>query len=75
MESGSLVGQNPHPDITPDTAHEGNGGLVDTLTITAPPEYNGTMVVCVARFDDESPEEQTEPAQLLLGIAHIVNTL
>ena len=67
--NGSLVGRSSFPDITPSTTREVNGNLVDTLTIIARPEYNGTEVVCVARFDDESPDEQTEPATLL-GIEH-----
>ena len=65
--NGSLVGWNPPPDITPGITRDDSGNLVDTLTITARLEYNGTVVVCVARFDDGSPDEQTEPA-LLFGI-------
>ena len=69
--NGSLVGRSPPPDIIPSTTHDDNGNLVDTLTITARREYNGTEVVCVARFDDGSLDEQTEPATLLgtIGIA------
>ena len=65
--NGSLVGRSPPPDIIPETTRV-NDSLVDILTITARPEYNGTEVVCVARFDSGSPDEQTEPATLL-GIA------
>ena len=68
--NGSLVGRSPPPDIIPETTRDVTGNLVDTLTITSRPEYNGTEVVCVARFDDGSPDEQTEPATLL-GIAKI----
>ena len=63
--NGSLVGWNSPPDITPGITCD-NGNLVDTLTITARLEYNGTVVVCVAVFYDGSPDEQTEPA-LLFG--------
>ena len=63
--NGSLVGRNPPPDIIPGTTRDNNDNLVDTLTITARPEYNGTEVVCVARFDNGSPDEQTEPATIL----------
>ena len=61
----TLVGRNPPPDITPGTTRDDNGSLVDTLTITARPEYNGTVVVCVARFDDGTPDEQTDPVGLI----------
>ena len=51
-----LLGQNTPPNIIPNTFCDDNGNLVGTLTITARPdlEHNGTMVVCVARFDDGS---------------------
>ena len=66
--NGSLVGRRPPPDISLGLVDDINGNLVDTLTISARPEYNGTEVVCVARFDNGSPDEQTKPA-ILLGIA------
>ena len=66
--NNTLVGRNTPPDIIPGTTAD-DGNLVDTLFITARPEYNGTMVVCVARFDDETPDEQTEPA-VLMGIMY-----
>ena len=62
--NGSLVGRNPPPDITPDTTRDDSGNLVHLLTITARPEYSGTEVVCVARFDDSRPEELSQPAIL-----------
>ena len=62
--NGSLVGGNPPPDITPGTTRDDNENLVDLLTITARPEYSGTEVVCVARFDDSRPEELSQPAIL-----------
>ena len=63
--NGSLLGRDLPPDITPGTTRDDNGSLVDTLSITARPLYNGTMVVGVARFDDGRPDEQTEPAILI----------
>ena len=68
--NGSLVGRNLPREITPSTTRDIDGRLVNTLTITAQPEYNGTEVVCVALFVDGSPAEQTEPVTLL-GIAKI----
>ena len=68
--NGSLVGWYPPPDITPDTTRDDNGNLVDLLTITAQPQYSGTEVVCVARFDDGRPEELSQPA-ILIGTARI----
>jgi hypothetical protein len=66
--NGSLVGRSPPPDIIPSTIHDDNGNLVDTLTIIARPEFNVTEVVCVARFDDDRPEELSQPVTLI-GIA------
>ena len=60
----TLVGRNTPPDIIPTTTFD-NGSPVGTLIVMGRPEYNGTMVVCVARFDDGRPDEQTEPAVLL----------
>ena len=62
--NGSLVGRNPPPDIIPDIIHDDNDNLVDTLTITARPQYNGTEVVCVARFDDRR-QELSQPVILI----------
>ena len=70
--NGSLVGRNPLPDITPGTTRDDIGNLVDTLSITARPNYNRTEVVCVARFDDGSPDEQTHPAALIGTTSHII---
>ena len=61
----SLLVRNPPPGITPDTTRDNNGSLVDTLTITARPEFNGMKVVCVAGFDGGRPEERTQPVFLL----------
>ena len=62
--NGSLVQRDTPLDITPGTTRDDNRELVETLTITARPEYNETEVVCVARFDDGRPEERTHPAVL-----------
>lgn len=61
---GQLIGTSFPPGITPGTYRDGNNYLVQTLTVEARPEYNGTEIVCVARFDDGSPEEFTSPAFL-----------
>jgi predicted pyridoxine 5'-phosphate oxidase superfamily flavin-nucleotide-binding protein len=37
---------------------------MDTLTIIAQEQYNGTVVVCVATFDDGRPNEESIPATL-----------
>ena len=66
--NGSLVGRAPPPDVILDIIHDDNDNLVDTLTITARPQYNGTEVVCVARFDDRRPEELSQPV-ILIGTA------
>ena len=45
----------------------GSISLVHTLTVPARTEYNGTEVVCVAVFLDESlPNEETLPAILTI---------
>ena len=48
---------------------------MDTLTIVARPEYNGTGVVCVARYDNESPEESTDTAILDVQGKHYIHVL
>ena len=59
-----ISSSNPPPNVTPSTTRDDNNNLVSTLTIAARLEYNQTMVVCVARFDDHSPEQTTEAALL-----------
>ena len=66
--NGSLVGRDPPPDIILGIIRDDNGNLVDTLTITARPMYNGTEVVCVAGFDDSRPQELSQPV-VLIGTA------
>ena len=63
--NGTLVslGRSP-PDITLSV----NSELVHILTIIGRPIYNGTEVVGVARFDDGSPDETTNPEAMLIGI-------
>ena len=43
-----------------------SGNIVHTLTIPAEPQYNGTVVECVAFFFDGSPTEISPAATLLL---------
>ena len=67
--NGSLVERNS-TDITLATVYDSAGTanqMVYTLTIIARAEYNGSMVVCVAQFDEGASDEQTQPA-LLLGM-------
>ena len=59
-----------YPDVVDGFARESNGTRVDTLTIPAIPEYNGTEVVCVATFFDGSPNEVTPPAHLIITGIH-----
>ena len=54
-------------DVMDDFIRESSGTHVDTLTIPAIPEYNGSEVVCEATFFDESlRREVTPPANLIL---------
>ena len=63
--NGSLVSLRSLPqDITLDIDSE----LVNILTIIGRPIYNGTEVVGVARFDDGSPDETTNPVAMLDGM-------
>ena len=55
-----------YPDVMDGFFRDSNGTRVDTLTIPAIPEYNGTEVVCVATFIDGSPRELTPPADLII---------
>ena len=50
-------------DIRTDFVNE-NGSIVYTLTIPAQPQYNGTVVECVAIFFDGSPTEVSPPATI-----------
>ena len=53
-------------DVVDDFIRYSNGTIVDTLTIPAIPEYNGTERVCVATFFDGSVHEETPPANLTI---------
>ena len=70
--NNSFVGRNPPPDIVPGTTLDEDGNLVDTLTIVAIREYNGTTVVCVADFDDGTRLSSEPPAILLIqGVSEL----
>ena len=53
-------------DVVDSFIRDNNGTRVEILTIPAIPEYNGTEVVCMATFFDESPDEVTPPADLII---------
>ena len=73
--NGTLVSiSRPLPDVTPDIMRE-DGELVHILTIIGRPIYNGTEVVGVARFDNDSPDEITNPEAMLIGIYIILHTV
>jgi hypothetical protein len=59
--NGLAIGQ--FPDIRPGSVNE-SGTIVYTLTIPAEPQYNGTVVECVAVFLDGSPTEETPAATI-----------
>ena len=70
--NGSFVGRSPPPDITLGIITEGDNP-VDTLTIVARHDYNGTTIVCVAVFRDGSPDETSQPAAVLRVQGEISN--
>ena len=59
--NGSALGD--FPNIRSGSVHE-DGNIVHTLTIPAEPQYNGTVVECVAFFHDESPIEVSPAATI-----------
>ena len=61
--NGSALGQ--FPDIRSSSVNE-DGTIVSTLTIPGEPQYNGTVVECVAVFFDGSPIEVSPPATIIL---------
>ena len=67
--NSSLVSRSNAPDgVGLDT-----DDLLDILTITGRLDYNGTVVECVARFDNGSPEQVSNPALLIVtGINNII---
>ena len=62
--NGSSLGLFPHISSSSGSINE-NGNLVYTLTIPAEPQYNGTVVECLAIFIDGSPTERTPAATIL----------
>ena len=73
--NGTLVSlSRPPPDINQVTQTI-DSESVSTLTIIGRPNYNGTEVVGVARFDDESPDETTDPKAMLIGIVFYLCTV
>ena len=75
VNSTLISGSNPPTDITPGTIRDENNHLVFILTIVARPEYNQTQVVCVARFDDGLPDENTAAALLHVTLGGRVNII
>ena len=61
--NGLAVGQ--FPDIRPGSVNESDNIIVSTLTIPAEPQYNGTVVECVAVLFNGSLPEVT-PAAIIL---------
>ena len=56
-----------YPDVVDGFIRESNGTRVETLTIPAIPEYNGTEVVCEATvFDESLRREVTPPVDLII---------
>ena len=66
---GSPAGQ--YFDITVGSTNE-NGTIVNTLTIPARSEYNGTEVVCVAYFLNGSPEITSAVVLIIMIRAGII---
>ena len=66
--NGSSVGQ--FPDIRTGFVNE-NGNIVDTLTIPAELQYNGTVVECVAAFFNGPPSEVTPEATIIFVPANL----
>ena len=62
LVNGLPVGR--FPDIRSGSVNE-DGNIVYTLTIPAEPQYNGTVVECVAFFLDGSPPEVSSPATII----------
>ena len=52
------------PDIRSGSVNE-NNKMVHTLTVPAEPQYNGTVVECLAIFRDGSPTEVTPAATII----------
>lgn len=65
--NGSLLERDLPRDITLGIIRDDYGNLVDTLIIIARPEFNGTEMVCEARFDNGTQAINSSMA-LLIGI-------
>ena len=66
--NGTPVGLNAPPEINPGFERDENENLVDTLTITATPDYNNSVVVCVSRIEGQST---STPPAILRGIFYM----
>ena len=62
--NGILLSRNPPTGITVGIITEGSN-QVDTLTIVARLDYNGTTIVCEVQFFDGSPDETSQPPAVL----------
>lgn len=47
-----------------------SGLLVYTLTVLARPEYNGTMILCVATFLTESSQSSSPAILIIEGVCY-----
>ena len=70
--NGLAVGD--FPDIIPGSINE-NGTIVNTLTIPDEPQYNGTVVECVAVFFDGSLPEVSPIATIILLFLNSTDSL
>ena len=63
--NGTSIGQVGNPDFIPGTIRRGDGSLVHILTVVVHPEYNDTIITCVAAFlRQELPLELSSPVTL-----------
>ena len=63
--NGTSIGQVGNPDFIPGTIRRGDGSLVHILTVVVHPEYNDTVITCVAAFlRQEVPLELSPPVTL-----------
>ena len=62
----TLLSLVPPSDVTPSMRRDEDGAIVNTLTISAHLEYNGSAVECEAVFRDGSQSEVSASALLLV---------
>ena len=62
--NGTSLDRVPLPDVIIATNLTTDGIPIHTLTVTANPQYNGTVVECVALFISVQPFELTPPVTL-----------